>query len=95
MPNLLRNGVLARLLDEHPEPALADGPQHRHPRRDLDPGVLGLAIESGATLSFEVIPRRIDDRGGGLARVGGRLRLLEGLAQPREDTEFALRYYNT
>ena len=41
------------------------------------------------TLGFEVIPRRIDDRGGGLARVGGRLRLLEGLAQPREDTEFA------
>jgi hypothetical protein len=27
--------------------------------------------------------------------VGGRLRLLEGLAQPREETEFALRYYNT
>ena len=61
----------------------------------LEPGVLGLAIESGATLSFEVIPRRIDDRGGGLAKVGGRLRLLEGLAQPREDTEFKLRYYNT
>ena len=49
----------------------------------------------GATLSFEVIPRRIDDRGGGLAKVAGRLRLLEGLAQPREDTEFKLRYYNT
>ena len=42
-----------------------------------------------------MIPRRIDDRGGGLARVAGRLRLLEGLAQPREETEFALRYYNT
>ena len=25
----------------------------------------------------------------------GRLRLLEGLAQPREETEFALRYYNS
>ncbi len=62
---------------------------------DLDPGVLGLAIEAGATLSTEVIPRRIEDRGGGLARVGGRLRLLEGLAQPREDVEFLLRYYNT
>jgi hypothetical protein len=46
-------------------------------------------------LSFEVIPRRIDDRGGGLARVAGRLRILEGLAQSREETEFALRYYNT
>ena len=42
-----------------------------------------------------MIARRIDDRGGGLARVGGRLRLLEGLASPREDTEFRLRYYNT
>ena len=62
---------------------------------DLDPGVLGLAMLSRATLGFEVIARRIDDRGGGLARVGGRLRLLEGLAQPREDTEFSLRYYNT
>ena len=56
----------------------------------IDPGVLGLAIESGACLSFEVISRRIDDRGGGLAKVAGRLRLLEGLAQPREETEFAL-----
>ena len=36
------------------------------------PEVLGLVIESGATLSFEVIPRRIDDRGGGLAKVAGR-----------------------
>jgi len=61
----------------------------------LDTAVLGPACQSAATLSFEVIPRRIDDRGGGLARVAGRLRILEGLAQPREETEFALRYYNT
>jgi hypothetical protein len=33
--------------------------------------------------------------GGGLARVNGRVRLLEGLAVPREDAEFRLRYYNT
>ena len=61
----------------------------------IEPAVLGLVIEAAASLSFEVIPRRIDDRGGGLAKVAGRLRLLEGLAQPREDTEFKLRYYNT
>jgi len=61
----------------------------------LDTAVLSLACQSAATLSFEVIPRRIDDRGGGLARVAGRLRILEGLAQPREETELALRYYNT
>ena len=29
------------------------------------------------------------------SRVNGRPRLLEGLAQPREETEFRLRYYNT
>jgi hypothetical protein len=46
-------------------------------------------------LTFEVIARRIEDRGGGLARVNGRARLVEGLAMPREQDEFALRYYNT
>jgi hypothetical protein len=50
---------------------------------------------SGACLSFEVIPRRIEDRGGGLARVNGRVRLLEGLALPREEDEFRLSYYNS
>jgi hypothetical protein len=42
-----------------------------------------------------VIRRRIDDRGGGLARVNGRVRLLEGLAMPREQDEFNSTYYNT
>jgi hypothetical protein len=42
-----------------------------------------------------VITRRIEDRGGGLARVGGHLRLIEGLALPREEIEFTLSYYNT
>ena len=41
------------------------------------------------------MPRRIEDRGGGLARVDGRLRLVEGLALPREEDEFALTYYNS
>src|SRR5213075_2263159 len=35
------------------------------------------------------------DRGGGLARVNGRVRLVEGLAMPREEAEFALSYYNS
>ena len=42
-----------------------------------------------------MINRRIDDRGGGLARVNGRPRLVEGLAMPREEAEFDLSYYNT
>jgi hypothetical protein len=37
----------------------------------------------------------LEDRGGGLARVDGRPRLLEGLAMPREEDEFHLSYYNT
>jgi hypothetical protein len=57
--------------------------------------LLGLHIHGGACLSFEVVPRRIDDRGGGLARVNGRVRLVEGLAVPREESEFALSYYNS
>jgi UTP--glucose-1-phosphate uridylyltransferase len=95
VPNLLRNGLLARLLEVHP--ALRWLLVHNIDTlgATVEPGVLGLAIESGASLAFEVIPRRIDDRGGGLAKVAGRLRLLEGLAQPREETEFKLRYYNT
>jgi UTP--glucose-1-phosphate uridylyltransferase len=95
VPNLLANGVLGRLLDEYPDLNWLMVHNIDTLGATLDPGVLGLAIESGSCLSFEVISRRIDDRGGGLARVAGRLRLLEGLAQPREETEFALRYYNS
>jgi galactokinase/mevalonate kinase-like predicted kinase len=95
VPNLLRNGVLARLLDDFPRLNWLMVHNIDTLGATLEPGILGSVIEAGATLGFEVIPRRIEDRGGGLAKVGGRLRLLEGLAQPREDTEFKLRYYNT
>jgi hypothetical protein len=95
VPNLFRNGVLANLLERHSRLRWLLVHNIDTLGANLEPGVLGLAIESGATLVYEVIPRRIDDRGGGLARIGGRLRLLEGLAQPREETEFALRYYNS
>ncbi|MBP7690720.1 MAG: hypothetical protein KA764_02330, partial [Anaerolineales bacterium] len=43
----------------------------------------------------EVLRRRLDDRGGGLARVNGQVRLVEGLAMPNEADEFRLSYYNT
>jgi hypothetical protein len=52
-------------------------------------------MDSGRCLTFEVMPRCIDDRGGGLARVDGRVRLVEGLALPREEDEFTLSYYNS
>jgi hypothetical protein len=95
LPNLLRNGVLAAVLRDRP------GLKHLMLHNidtvgaDLDPAVLGLHVARGSALTFEVIRRRIDDRGGGLARVDGRVRLVEGLAMPREEDEFHLSCYNT
>ncbi|MCC5804866.1 MAG: UTP--glucose-1-phosphate uridylyltransferase [Opitutales bacterium] len=94
VPNLLLNGTLAQLLKEQPSlktllvhniDCLGAGP---------DPAVLGAHLDSGALMSVEVIPRRFEDHGGGLAKIDGRNRLVEGMALPREEDEFKLRYYN-
>ena len=95
VPTLLRNGVLADLLDQFPRLNWLLVHNIDTLGANVDPGVLGQAMGSRATLGFEVIARRIEDRGGGLARVNDRVRLLEGLAQPREDVELRLRYYNS
>src|SRR5947209_16310582 len=62
---------------------------------DVDPVVFGYHLDQGAAMTMEVITRRLDDRGGGLARIDGRLRLIEGMAIPREELEFELSYYNS
>jgi hypothetical protein len=62
---------------------------------DVDPGLLGYHIAEGAALTTEVIARQVEDRGGGLARVDGRLRLVEGLAFPSEEIESTLSWYNS
>jgi UDP-N-acetylglucosamine pyrophosphorylase len=95
VPNLLRNGVLVQLLQERPNLKYLLLHNIDTVGADLDPGLLGLHIRSGAGLSFEVITRRLEDRGGGLARVNGSVRLVEGLAMPHEEDEFALSYYNS
>jgi hypothetical protein len=95
LPNLLRNGTLAALLRKHPKLRAILLHNIDTTGANLDPVILGQHLESGATLSFEMITRRLDDRGGGLARVDGRPRLVEGLAMPREELEFGLSYYNT
>ena len=95
VPNLFRNGVLAKVLREHPQADTLLLHNIDTLGADLDPEPLGVHLQSGNVLSFEVVPRRIDDRGGGLARVNGKVRLMEGLAQPREEDEFRLRYYNS
>jgi hypothetical protein len=93
--NLLRNGTLARLLRERPNLKYLLLHNIDTLGVDIDPALLGLHIRAGACLSFEVITRRIEDRGGGLARVNGSVRILEGLALPLEEDEFILSYYNS
>ncbi len=95
IPNLLRNGVLARLLKEQPNLQYLLLHNIDTLGADPDPALLGLHIQNDSALTFEVIQRRLEDRGGGLARVNGQVRLVEGLALPREEAEFALSYYNT
>jgi hypothetical protein len=93
--NLLRNGALRDLLKQRPKLKYLLLHNIDTLGADVDPALLGLHIAQGACLSFEMITRRIEDRGGGLARVNGKVRILEGLALPREEEEFRLSYYNT
>jgi hypothetical protein len=95
VPNLLRNGTLARLLAQRPQLKYLFLHNIDTLGADVDPALLGLHVKSEAALTFEVITRRLEDRGGGLARVDGRARLVEGLAMPREELEFSLSYYNS
>jgi len=95
VPNLLRNGTLARLLGQRPALQYLMVHNVDTAGASVDPGLLGCHIESGAAMTTEVVARYIDDRGGGLARVDGRLRLVEGLALPSEEIESRLSYYNS
>jgi hypothetical protein len=95
IPNMLRNGTLARLLDDNP--AVRHLLLHNIDTlgASLDPALLGLHLESGAAMTVEVIAREVEDRGGGLARIDGNVRLIEGMALPDERLEFELSYYNS
>jgi UTP--glucose-1-phosphate uridylyltransferase len=95
VPNMLRNGVLARLIEERPGLRYLMVHNIDTLGADVDPAILGYHIASGAALTTEVVARYIDDRGGGLARVDGRLRLVEGLALPSEEIESRLSFYNS
>jgi hypothetical protein len=95
VPNLFRNGMLARLLDECPDLKYLMVHNIDTLGADVDPALLGYHIDQGAALTTEITTRRIEDRGGGLAQIDGHLRLIEGLALPREEIEFKLSYYNS
>jgi len=95
VPNLFRNGILADILNRYPDVQTIMLHNIDTLGANADPDALGIHLDSGNVLTFEVVPRRIVDRGGGLARVNGMVRLLEGLAQPREEDELKLRFYNS
>ncbi len=95
IPNLFRNGVLAQLIAQYPNLRYLMIHNIDTLGADVDAAMLGWHIRSEATMTVEVIARRVEDRGGGLARVNGRLRLVEGMALPREQDEFKLSFYNS
>ena len=95
VPNLLLNGTLASLLTERPQLKTLLLHNIDTLGADVDPALLGHHLASQAGLTFEVITRRLEDRGGGLASINGKPRLLEGLAMPREEDEFDLSFYNS
>ncbi len=95
IPNLFRNDVLKSMLDAQPSLRFLMVHNVDTVGANLDAGILGRHIASGATMTVEVISRCIEDHGGGLAVLDGHLRLVEGMALPHEETEFQLSYYNS
>ncbi|NJN25823.1 MAG: UTP--glucose-1-phosphate uridylyltransferase [Cyclobacteriaceae bacterium] len=95
VPNLLINGTLERLIEERPQVKHLMVHNIDTLGANADPALFGLHLHKGAVLTTEVISRNLEDRGGGLARINGNLRLIEGLALSDEKIEFELSYYNS
>jgi UDP-N-acetylglucosamine pyrophosphorylase len=95
IPSLFRNGVLLDLLRERPHLRYLLVHNVDTTGVTVDPALLGWHIGQGAGMTFEVIGRHIDDTGGGLARVDGRPRLIEGMALPLQEIESRLSFYNS
>lgn len=95
LPGMFLNGTLAELCRNQPEVTTLFLHNVDTLGADVDPVLLGQHLTSGAALTFEVLPRCVDDTGGGLARVNGKLQLVEGLALPREEDEWNMSLYNS
>ncbi|MEI6139587.1 MAG: UTP--glucose-1-phosphate uridylyltransferase [Mariniphaga sp.] len=95
IPNLFLNGTLKNLI--HDNPNLKHLLVHNIDTLGANavPKIFGYHIQQQKTMTVEVITRKLDDRGGGLAKINGQIRLIEGLALPDEKVEFNLSYYNT
>jgi hypothetical protein len=95
VPNLLLNGTLRALLQERPQLKTLLVHNVDTLGAFVDPAILGTHLKSGRGITLEVISRQLADRGGGLARVDGKLRLVEGLAMPQSYSEYGLSYFNS
>ncbi|HPL46368.1 MAG: UTP--glucose-1-phosphate uridylyltransferase [Prolixibacteraceae bacterium] len=95
IPNMILNGTLKELIRHNPGLRYLLVHNIDTLGVTVDPALLGLHIKENNTMTVEVIPRWMEDRGGGLARVNDTLRLVEGMALPDESVEFRLSYYNT
>jgi hypothetical protein len=95
VPNMLLNGTLAKLLADYPKLAYLLLHNVDTLGASVDPVLLSAHIASGAAFTVEVVEKQFGDHGGSLAKIDGRLRLIESLALPSEEIEFGLSYYNS
>ncbi|GAB5562522.1 MAG: UTP--glucose-1-phosphate uridylyltransferase [Synoicihabitans sp.] len=94
IPNLIKNGTLRNLLEQQPELRTLMVHNIDTLGATADPAMLGWFNASEATLGWEAITKRIEDHGGGFAKINGTTRIVEGMALPNEEDEFRLSYYN-
>ena len=95
IPNLFLNGTLNQLIQDNPNLKYLLLHNIDTLGANADPALLGFHIQQQKAMTVELITRKLDDRGGGLAKINGQIRLVEGLALPDEKIEFNLSYYNT
>ncbi|MEI6679756.1 MAG: UTP--glucose-1-phosphate uridylyltransferase [Mariniphaga sp.] len=95
IPNLFLNGTLQQMIEENSNLKYLLVHNIDTMGANADPALLGFHIQQQKAMTVEVITRKLEDRGGGLARINGQIRLVEGLALPDEKAEFNLSYYNS
>jgi galactokinase/mevalonate kinase-like predicted kinase len=95
IPNLIRNGTLGMMLRDNQNLRYLLVHNTDTLGAALDPVILGMHIGAGSSLSFEVLPRLWGDRGGVLAKVDGRVRIVEAGALPKPAYEDLFTYYNS
>jgi UDP-N-acetylglucosamine pyrophosphorylase len=95
IPNLLKNGKLAKIINEHKNIKTIMLHNLDTLGVTVDPYALDFHLQNKNVLTFEVVTRCINDRGGGLANINGKEQILESLAIPSEEDEFKMKYYNS